>query len=56
MLTVSQIKEELAINESRLYSACLAGNLTEIVVLRQQRDNLKDMLIEVLSEQYAKVG
>ena len=52
-MNISQIKVELAINETALQSATL---FEEKLQLLTQRAMLKDMLIEALTEQLAKVA
>ena len=49
MLTIDQIKIELLLNEEALRAALQDNNLTRLVELRMQRDNLKDMMIEALN-------
>lgn len=51
MEALKLIKKELLLNEKALFKALKAGNMTELVQLKNQRDNLKDMAIKELEKQ-----
>lgn len=56
MLTIEQIKKELAQNEIDLKNALKAAAFSDIARLKTQRDELKSLLIEALEQQLTKVA